>query len=408
MALRLTNCTLIELDPPSARVGEVLIEGDRIVESTRQEVVVLDLGGAWVMPGLVVAHHHLYSALACGMPGPATAPTGFSDMLDKVWWRMDKALDEESVHACGLVGGLGCLRAGVTTVIDHHSAPNCPDLAPLDEALSTIGIRRVLAMEVSDRDGKQKELLACHRWALDRRNAWRGVLIGAHANFTLSDETLRAIGGLAREARVGVHIHVGESEEDVLPDGEPLIRRMQRLDALPANSVLAHGVHLPLEALGQVEGARAWLTHQPRSNMNNGVGHADIAHFPTTSALGTDGIGADLFAEAQTGFFRANEAGADVSPRRWAQMMAGGARIAGRSLGVMLGRLQNGYAADLVVLDPPPGPRLNDDNVAAALLFRLSTAAVRRVMVAGEWRAPDPQPIDELAQVAAERLWQAM
>ena len=408
MALRLTNATLLELDPPSVRSGELLVEDGDFVASTDQEPTVLDLEGAWVMPGLVVAHHHLYSALACGMPQPSAAPEGFADMLDKVWWRMDKALDEESVHACGLVGGLGCLRAGVTTVIDHHSAPNCPDLAPLDEALDSLGLRRVLAMEVSDRDGRQQELLDCHRWVLDRRSAFRGALIGGHANFTMSDETLRAVGGLAREAGVGVHIHVAESAEDQQVTGEPLIERMRRLGALPPDSVLAHGVHLSREELSEVGRAGAWLTHQARSNMNNAVGHADIGHFPSASALGTDGIGADLFAEAQAGFFRANEAGASTSPDRWMQLLAGGARLAGRSLGVKLGRLQPGFAADLVVLEPPPGPPLRSANLAAAMLFRLSAASVARVMVAGQWRQPDPGPIDRRGRVAAERLWARM
>ncbi len=408
MALRLTGCTLLELDPPSVRQGDLLIEDGLIVDHSAQAEELIDLEGAWVMPGLVVAHHHLYSALACGMPGPSDSPTGFADMLDKVWWRMDKALDAEAVHACGLVGGLGCLQAGVTTVIDHHSAPHCPDLAPLDEALERIGIRRVLAMEVSDRDGQQDELLACHRWALERRSAMRGVLIGAHANFTLGDQTLRSVGGLAREAGVGVHVHVAESAEDHQHTGEPLVQRLERLDALPSGSVLAHGVHLSPEEIQRVGDAGAWLTHQPRSNMNNAVGHAPIERFPHTAALGTDGIGADLFAEAQAGFFRANERGAGLDPGNWLGLVAGGARLASRCLGVKLGQLQPGHAADLVVLKPPPGPPLRDANLAAAFLFRLSAACVDRVMVSGTWREPDPQAIASQAVPAATRLWDRM
>lgn len=408
MALRLTNCQLLELDPVSVRSEELLIEEGHIVGSSRHREVALDLDGAWVMPGLVVAHHHLYSALACGMPGPSATPLGFADMLEKVWWRMDRALDEEMVHACGLVGGLACLQAGVTTVIDHHSAPNCPDLAPLDEALSTVGIRRVLAMEVSDRDGQQKPLLDCHRWVLDRRNALRGVLIGGHANFTLSDETLTAMAGLAREAGVGIHLHLGESAEDEQRTGEPLVSRLARLEALPQDSVLAHGVHLQLEELQRIEQARAWLTHQPRSNMNNAVGRAPVELFGGRAALGTDGIGADLFAEMQAGFFRANEAGVGMSPLDWVSLLSGGARIAGRCLGVKLGRLQPGYAADLVVLRPPPGPPLETENLAAALLFRLSAACVDRVMVDGAWQRPNPEPIREAGLLQAQRLWAAM
>jgi len=382
---------------------------------------VVDLGGRWLMPGLCVAHHHLYSALACGMPLPAEAPQSFRDMLSEVWWRLDRALDEDSVGVSALVGGVQALRAGVTTIIDHHASPGfiVGSLETIDSALAELGLRRILCYEVSDRGGQRESHagLAAHENLLASDGGGeRAVLIGAHANFTLSDDTLSRCATLAREAGVGLHIHVAESAEDAEVTGEPLIARMARLDALVPGSVFAHCVHLSSDELAQVGDAGIWVTHQPRSNQNNGVGYANVGAFPETTALGTDGIGADLFAEIQAAWFRAQEGGGHgLSPASWLGALTGGARLAASTLSVDLGRIAPGYQADLVVLDPVPGPALASQNLASAFLFRLTAAAVRDVMVAGQWRlrervplAIDTDLLDQRARNAASALWRRM
>jgi cytosine/adenosine deaminase-related metal-dependent hydrolase len=158
-----------------------------------------------------------------------------------------------------------------------------------------------------------------------------------------------------------------------------------------------------------------WLTHQPRSNMNNAVGYAPLAGFPARTALGTDGIGADLFSELQAGYFRSQEGHVGWGPARWAEVLAAGARLAAEQLGVSLGRVAPGFAADLVVLDPVPGPPLLADNLASALIFRFGAGMVRDVMVAGEWRLRDRMPVgvdvaelDRRAGETARAVWGRM
>lgn len=419
----LAGATLIHLDPPGVERADLRVGEGKIVEvgPALSPVVgeeLVDLGGLWLMPGLVVAHHHLYSALATGMPVPPGQPSSFADMLARVWWRLDSALDLEAVGISAEVGGLAALRAGVTTIVDHHASPGAitGSLEAIDGALGGLGLRRVLCYEVTDRGGPSRAAagLAAHEGLLAApRDGWRGVKLGLHASFTLSDQTIAAAGALARGAGVGVHVHAAEAPED-LARGCP-VARLDRLGALLPGSVLAHGVHLSPVALRRADEAGCWMTHQPRSNMNNGVGHAPIQHFPERTALGTDGIGADLFAEMQAGFFRANEAGSGWTPARWCAALAGGARLAGESLGVPLGRLRVGCAADLVALDPCPGPPLRPDNLPAALLFRMSAAQVRHVWTAGIPRLWERQPLgldalelDQRAQQAAARVWARM
>ncbi len=421
----LTNCVLLHLDPPRVERADVRITGSSITEigsrlTTESGEICHDLGGRWLIPGLCVAHHHLYSALACGMPMPNETPTNFTRMLEQVWWRLDRALDRSSVEVSALVGSVQALRAGVTTVIDHHASPSFINgsLECLDGALDAIGLRRILCYEVSDRGGMEESragLQAHHGLLGSDGGGMRGVMIGAHANFTLSDETVAACAGLAREAGVGLHIHVAEAVDDAATTGEGLVSRMDRLGALIPGSIFAHCVHLDAAELRAVSDAGIWITHQPRSNQNNSVGYADVANFPSRVALGTDGIGSDLFSELQTGWFKAQEAKVPWTPNRWLSVLSDGAALAGEALGVRLGRIEAGCEADLTVLDPIPGPALDADNLAAAFIFRLSPSAVRDVLVAGQWRLRERMPcgidageLDQLAQREARALWDRM
>jgi cytosine/adenosine deaminase-related metal-dependent hydrolase len=419
----LKGALLVHLDPPKVERGDVRTAGTKIVEvgpdlAPLAGEKVVDLADKWLMPGLTCAHHHLYSALAAGMPLPSEAPANFTEMLEGVWWKLDRALDADGVEVSGLVGGVGALRAGVTTVIDHHASPSFIEgsLETLDGALDRVGLRRVLCYEVTDRNGLDgaKAGLEAHAGLLGAGSAGgtRAVMIGAHANFTVSDATLQACGAMAKEAGVGLHIHVAEAADDEQAVGEPLVARMERLGALQPGSILAHCVHLGGDELKRIEDAGAWVTHQPRSNMNNGVGYAPVASFGPNTALGTDGIGADMFTELQTGWFRGSEGGVGWFPDRWLQALTAGSRLAGDKLGVRIGVIEPGAEADLVVLDALPGPPLLTENLPAACIFRLTSSAVRNVMVAGKWRLMDRMPtrvnareLDSRAQPAAVKLW---
>jgi cytosine/adenosine deaminase-related metal-dependent hydrolase len=412
---------LLHLDPPRVERADIRIQGTEIVEigADLAGPDVKDVSHLQVMPGLVCGHTHLYSALACGMPVRPGTPRDFPDMLARVWWHLDQALDAESIEVSGLVGGLAALRAGVTTVVDHHASPNhiLGSLELLDGALDQVGLRRVLAYEVTDRGGPERALagLKAHEGLLGQQDAMRAVMVGAHANFTLSEDTLRRCGELAREAGVGIHIHLAEAEEDQAAVGEDLVERMERLGALVPGSLMAHGVHLDASQLQRLEQAGCWLAHQPRSNMNNAVGHAPLQRFGRDTLLGTDGIGADMFAEVQAGFFRGNEAGAGWSPERWLQALAAGARFASARLGVTLGRIEPGAQADLVLLRPAVGAPLRTHNLASSFIFMLSSALVEEVLVGGtsRLRAGLPTGLDagELqvrAASATQALWERM
>ena len=237
-------------------------------------------------PGLVCAHHHLYSALARGMPPPPQTPTTFLGILEQIWWRLDAALDLEMIRWSAMLGALEALEAGTTAIVDHHESPNAIEgsLGVIAEACAQVGVRVVCAYGVTDRHGPDgaKQGLEENRRFLE--SGGRG-LVGIHAAFTCSRETLEAAASLATELGVGVHIHVAEGPED--------LDAPARLEGLTsADWLLGHCVHLPTDH--ELEGT---ILHNPRSNLNNAVGYAHPARFTNPVALGTEGIGANMIEE---------------------------------------------------------------------------------------------------------------
>ncbi len=235
-------------------------------------------------PGLVCAHHHLYSALARGMPAPPSTPQDFSQILEQIWWRLDAALDLDMLRASARLGALEALLAGTTGIVDHHESPNAIDgsLDVIANACAEVGLRVVCGYGVTDRhgpDGARRGLAENERFL---RAGGRGM-VGVHAAFTCTDDTLDTAAELAQERGVGVHIHVAE--------GPPDADAGARLEHLAAEDwLLVHCVMLDRDLPGMI-------VHNPRSNMNNGVGYARPAHRANPVVLGTDGIGADMLEE---------------------------------------------------------------------------------------------------------------
>lgn len=241
-------------------------------------------------PGMVCAHHHLYSTLARGMPPPPTVPTSFGEILEQIWWRLDAVLDLDMIRWSAMLGALEALEHGTTAIIDHHESPNAIEgsLDVIAEACAAVGVRVVCAYGVTDRHGTEGARRGIEENRRFVEAGGRG-LVGIHAAFTCSDETLEAASGLANDLGVGVHIHVCEGPED---SGAP-----ERLGHLARdNWLLAHCVHLPEQGLAGT------IAHNPRSNLNNGVGYARPARFENPVVLGSDGIGAAMLEEFQIAY----------------------------------------------------------------------------------------------------------
>lgn len=237
-----------------------------------------------VTSGLVCAHHHLYSALARGMPAPPRQPTDFLSILEQIWWRLDAALDLDTIYWSAKLGAAEALMCGTTGIIDHHESPSTIEgsLDVISQACAEVGVRVNCSYGVTERHGVEAGRRGLAENERFIRSGGRGM-VGVHAAFTCSDDLLRAVAGLAQDLGVGVHIHVAEGPDD--------IEAGRRLESLARPDwLLVHCVHLDRELPGTI-------VHNPRSNMNNAVGYARPARWTRPVLLGTDGIGADMLEE---------------------------------------------------------------------------------------------------------------
>ena len=407
------------------REGVLAVTDGRIARESAADAEPIDVSGCVVMPGFVCAHHHLYSALARGMPGPGEPPRTFPEILDRIWWRLDRALDPETIHLSALLGAVEAARAGTTTIIDHHASPEVIggslDLVAL--GIEEAGLRGVVCYEVTDRHGtaRGREGIAENVRFLgeNSRPRLRGMM-GAHASFTIGPETMEALVAEARRMRAPVHIHLAEDqidERDALERyGVRTVHRLFQAGALADGALVAHGVHLDEIEQRVLLESGAWLAHNPRSNMNNGVGYAPVAQMGRRVALGTDGIDGDMFTEARACLLKAREASWEVGPSFALDRLTAGAAIAGRMFGEpLLGTLADDAPADLLVLEYRPPTPLDAGNLAGHVLFGMSASGVRDVMVAGRWvvRSRRHELVDEAdlaarCRAATPQLWSRM
>jgi cytosine/adenosine deaminase-related metal-dependent hydrolase len=235
------------------------------------------------------------------MPPPPVTPTDFPSILEQIWWRLDAALDLEMLRWSARLGAVEALQSGSTAIVDHHESPNAIEgsLDVIAQAGDEVGVRVVCAYGITDRHGPDGARRGFEENDRFLRAGGRGM-IGVHAAFTCNDDTLEAAADLARAHGVGVHIHVAEGAIDADAG-----RRLASL--ADEDWLLAHCVHLDRDLPGTI-------VHNPRSNMNNGVGYARPASRPNRIVLGTDGIGADMLEEARLAYVRWREADLAADP----------------------------------------------------------------------------------------------
>ncbi|HMY71495.1 MAG TPA: amidohydrolase family protein, partial [Blastocatellia bacterium] len=332
----ITNATLVTWATPNQILEKhaLYLAGDRIVElgpsaeleAKHPQAEKFDARGQLVMPGNICAHTHFYGAFARGMAIPGAAPKDFPEILDRLWWRLDKALTLEDVRYSALVCLIDAIKHGTTTLIDHHASPNAIDgsLDVVAEAVTQAGLRACLCYEVTDRDGAEKaqagikENLRFINSVRSTQNSTLSATFGLHASLTLSDATLEACRNVWSS---GFHIHAAEHESDqydsLQKSGLRVIDRLHKFGILGNRSIVAHAVHIDAREAALLAETGTWVTHQPRSNMNNAVGTADVEsllRLGVKVALGNDGFSNAMWDEWKAAYLSHKAAHRD--PRR--------------------------------------------------------------------------------------------
>ena len=435
----ITNAKLITWESNNRILadGALLIENDRIREiDTTQNLLPkfpeeerLDARGQYVMPGSICSHTHFYGAYARGMAIPGPAPKDFPEILQKLWWPLDRSLDAESIQYSVLPCLVDAIRHGTTALFDHHASPNAIDgsLDILAEAVERAGLRAVLCYEVTDRDGAEKMKAGIKenvRFLKKTKSPLLAGTFGLHASLTLSDSSL----DLCRQAvpeEVGFHIHTAEHEADEYDSlnktGLRVIDRLQKHGILGPQTITAHGVHFDAREIQLLADSGTWLSHQPRSNMNNGVGVAAIESMLRAGVkvcLGNDGFSNAMWEEWKAAYLLHKVHHRD--PRRM-----GGLDVAQMAIynnaalaniffpSATIGQLIPGAFADIILVDYHPNTPLSAGNLPWHIIFGFQQSMVTTTIVAGkilmkdrELLTLDEEEIGAKARAIAPRVWE--
>ncbi|MCM5558064.1 amidohydrolase family protein [Pleomorphomonas sp. JP5] len=381
------------------RTGRTVAIVDGIIAEVADPAApVIACPGGEIAPGAVCAHTHLYSGLApYGMPPAEPAPANFIEILQKVWWRLDRALDREALRASARDYIAKALLAGTTSLVDHHESPHFigGSLQVLADAAEELGVRALLSFGATERNFGRAEaeagLVECgnvEETPLVRR------LVGLHASFTVSDNTIRAAGELCDRLGTVMHVHVAEAVDDV-EDARARgyagpLERLLALDALPPGSILAHGVHLTADEVREAERLGLWFVQNPRSNEGNRVGYPTNLRHSDNVALGCDGWDADMTVE-EAALFRIAAAEGDD---RAAGRLDAGQRLIAERFGFSATGLATGAAGDVVVRE---GGKITAVVVGGRLVVR-----------DGRLVGSDAGAIEAEARDEAMRLWRRM
>jgi len=435
----ITNATMISWEKENRILEDqaILVENDLIREVGKTQALTkkypaeeqLDARGQYVMPGNLCAHTHFYGAYARGMAVPGPAPKDFPEILKKLWWPLDRSLDPESIQYSVLPCLVDAIKHGTTTLIDHHASPYAIDgsLDIISNVVEKAGLRAVLCYEVTDRDGEEKMKAGIQenlRFIKKSKGPLLAGTFGLHASLTLSDSSL----ALCRDSvpdHVGFHIHTAEHESDEYDSlnkyGLRVIDRLQKHDILGRRTITAHGVHFDAREMEILAETGTWLSHQPRSNMNNGVGVAQVESMMRAGikvCLGNDGFSNAMWEEWKAAYLLHKVHHRD--PRRM-----GGFDVVQMAVynnaalvnvffpSATIGQLIPGAFADIIFVDYHPNTPLTAGNLPWHIIFGFQPGMVTTTIVAGkvlmkdrELLTLDEQKIGEKAREIAPRVWE--
>ena len=435
----ITNATVVTWGEPNQVLTDhaVYIDDGKIADiGTSANLIAhypdaerIDANGQLAMPGSICAHTHFYGAYARGMAIPGSAPANFPQILERLWWPLDKALDKDTVRASAMVSLVDAVKHGTTTLIDHHASPNFIDgsLDVIAEAVSQAGLRAVLCYEVTDRDGDEKMQAGVDenvRFIKAKHSSRIGATFGLHASLTLNDTSLRTCAD-AVPANKGFHIHVAEHEADeedsLRRSGKRVVKRLNEFGILRDKTIAAHCVHIDEPERQLLKDKGVWITHQPRSNMNNAVGAMAFDNMMAQNmriCIGNDGFSNNMWADWKDAYLLHKVVSRDPRKANGGDIIHAGvynnARLAEQFfVGTTLGEISVGAAADLIFVDYHPFTPLHDGNLPWHILFGFESSMVTTTIVEGQVLMRDRQllTLDEVeiardALALAPKVWE--
>ncbi|AKI96688.1 putative aminohydrolase SsnA [Kosmotoga pacifica] len=415
--------------------GYVVISGENFSsvgagEPLEKEDKIIDGQGKLLMPGFINAHAHIYSTFARGMILDYFNPSSFTELLEQLWWRLDRKLTLPEIELSAYVAAIESVESGVTSLIDHHSSPSeiRGSLRAIADAVNAVGLRIDSCYEVSDRDGLKaaEDGIAENIDFFAKRNEFRSAHFGLHASFTLGEETLNKVSEVSK-GKVPIHVHVAEGPEDeensLLRYGKRIIHRFQEHGLTTPGSIYAHCIHISNDEAQIIKESDGYIVVNAQSNLNNGVGISywpDFLKMGVKVGIGNDGFGFNLAKDLR--FFLLTPHHEKRDPRVSGvndlikTFFRTNAEIATRSFGKELGYIEPGQRADFVLIDYTPPTPIERDNFIGHFFYgvidNLKVTDVfvsgKQIVSEGEIVTVDKQAIYSEARKLASALWKRL
>lgn len=434
-SLLIKNGTVVTLNEAGEMIegGAVYCEGPKIVavgrslEARHKADRVIDAQGGVIMPGLLNVHHHLYSTFARGFHVPGEPARNFKEILERLWWRLDRVLTPDDVYYSSIIPVMEAARAGCTAIVDHHASPGCTDgsLDLVERAFREVGLSGCLCYEVSDRNREGDGIEENERFIRKCRQHDDGqiaALFGLHASMTLGPKTMERCAEAIDRLDIGVHVHVAEAECDGevtrAEFGEELMERFERYGMTGPGSLFAHGIHLDDEGMAILHQSNSMMVTNPESNMNNGLSVTPVLKLLQKGVLlglGTDGMSNAMIAQARAAYLVQRDTHRD--PRvafveACDLLLKNNRAICDRLFKEHRGALAPGKLADVAVFDYAPFTPFGSGTFLGHLLFGLVHAPVRHTVARGrviveDGRIPhlDESAIRAKALEHAKKMW---
>ncbi len=362
--------------------GKISFQAENELKVHDKDYNIIDCTAKYVTKSFAVGHHHVYSSLARGKRAPKRNPANFLEILEYIWWNLDKCLDEEMIRYSALTTAMACAKAGSTFVIDHHASPNFVrnSLQTIADAFDEVGVSHLLCYEISDRDGQdiaEKGLQETDSWLQKKQG-----LVGLHASFTVGDDTLKSAVDLMKKYNSGIHIHVAEdlSDQDLCIKnyGKRVVERLYDSGALDSSkTILGHCLHLSDDERNLIRNSTAYVVQNMESNLNNKVGFFSGKNLGERIMLGTDGMHSDMLQSAKAAFFAGQQTD-NIDYNSAYQRF--------RNVHLYLGNNHFSGDADnnLVVLDYDSPTEFNQSNFLGHFLFGLNSNHILHVISNGK------------------------
>ena len=428
-------------DRPYIEDGAVVIEGNKIIAVDTTENIlakykeedIIDVDGKVIMPGFINTHHHIYSAFARGMASSGKPNENFLEILENLWWKIDKKLSLEDLKYSAYTTYIDCIKKGVTTVFDHNASPFAVtgSLDSIADAAKDLGLRTCLCYEVSDRDGEKiaqegidENINFVKKYNTDEQNMIKGMF-GLHASFTLSDETLRKCDEELKGLNAGYHVHVAEGIDDLEQClekyGKRVVERLRDMDILGDKTIAVHCIHVTDDELNILRDTNTMVVHNPESNMGNAVGcqpFLELHQKGITIGLGTDGYTSDMTESMKVANIIHKHVKQNPSVA-WGEvpvsMFENNRKIAQKYFSGDLGILRAGALADVIVVDYDPLTPMNENNINSHILFGFTGKDVVTTIIDGKVIMQDrklvginEKEIFKTSREVAKKLWDRM